>query len=239
MIDNFSKVACVFPLRTKAAEEIELNFAKGLEQGLGIPKMIISDNGSELKNSTIEKWKSENKVAWKFTSPYNPQANGVCERFNGIFLTKLTKLSCFGAIDWVECLDKAWLACMYSVSRATGIAPIEFLANEDWHLHNAKNPKRFIWRNLETSERLLKVLATKKAYHQQYASNEEQHNRFKVDDKVIYAYPIKQSGKLAMQYEGAYIIVKAFYHSYLIKNISTGRTIFANEKYLKKITYPI
>src|SRR5213083_2183825 len=45
-------------------------------------KRIRSDNGSEFKNTSIEKFLDEEGIKHEFSAPYTPQQNGVVERKN-------------------------------------------------------------------------------------------------------------------------------------------------------------
>jgi transposase InsO family protein len=45
-------------------------------------KMIRSDNGTEFKNSQIERFLDEEGIKHEFSSPYTPQQNNVVERKN-------------------------------------------------------------------------------------------------------------------------------------------------------------
>jgi transposase InsO family protein len=44
--------------------------------------MIRSDNGTEFKNSQIERFLDEEGIKHEFSSPYTPQQNNVVERKN-------------------------------------------------------------------------------------------------------------------------------------------------------------
>jgi transposase InsO family protein len=49
----------------------------------GKPKMIVSDNGTELTCNAMLKWAAENGVDWHYIAPGKPQQNGFMESFNG------------------------------------------------------------------------------------------------------------------------------------------------------------
>jgi transposase InsO family protein len=44
--------------------------------------MIISDNGTEFKNTEVEDYLDEEGIKHEFWAPYTPQQNGVVERKN-------------------------------------------------------------------------------------------------------------------------------------------------------------
>ena len=49
----------------------------------GKPKMIVSDNGTELTSNPILKWYAEHKIEWHYIAPGKPMQNGFVESFNG------------------------------------------------------------------------------------------------------------------------------------------------------------
>ncbi len=49
----------------------------------GKPKMVVSDNGSELTINAILSWADETRVEWHYIAPGKPMQNGYIESFNG------------------------------------------------------------------------------------------------------------------------------------------------------------
>lgn len=49
----------------------------------GKPKMMVSDNGSELTSNAILTWADQSRVAWHYIAPGKPMQNAFIERFNG------------------------------------------------------------------------------------------------------------------------------------------------------------
>jgi putative transposase len=49
----------------------------------GRPKMIVSDNGSELTSNAILAWADQSRVAWHYIAPGKPMQNAFIESFNG------------------------------------------------------------------------------------------------------------------------------------------------------------
>ena len=49
----------------------------------GTPKMIVSDNGTELTSNAVLSWSGEAKVEWHYIAPGRPMQNGYVESFNG------------------------------------------------------------------------------------------------------------------------------------------------------------
>ena len=49
----------------------------------GTPKMIVSDNGTELTSHAILKWVREAGIEWHYIAPGKPTQNAFVESFNG------------------------------------------------------------------------------------------------------------------------------------------------------------
>jgi putative transposase len=49
----------------------------------GMPKRIVSDNGTEFTSMAILKWVQETGIDWHYIAPGKPQQNGFIESFNG------------------------------------------------------------------------------------------------------------------------------------------------------------
>jgi putative transposase len=60
----------------------------------GKPKMIVSDNGTELTSKAILTWANERQIDWHYITPGRPMENGYTESFNGSFRD--------------ECLNEHW-----------------------------------------------------------------------------------------------------------------------------------
>ena len=49
----------------------------------GKPKMIVSDNGTELTSNAVLAWSGDAGVEWHYIAPGKPTQNGFVESFNG------------------------------------------------------------------------------------------------------------------------------------------------------------
>jgi putative transposase len=49
----------------------------------GAPKMIVSDNGTELTLNAVLAWSGDTGVEWHYIAPGKPTQNGFVESFNG------------------------------------------------------------------------------------------------------------------------------------------------------------
>ena len=49
----------------------------------GKPKMVVSDNGTELTSNAILTWADQSRVVWHYIAPGKPMQNAFIESFNG------------------------------------------------------------------------------------------------------------------------------------------------------------
>ena len=66
----------------------------------GCPLELVSDRGTHFLNSTIEILTTTYLIKHRKTTPYNPKANGLTERANGILCKILTKIVSAHKTDW-------------------------------------------------------------------------------------------------------------------------------------------
>jgi transposase InsO family protein len=78
----------------------------------GLPKEILTDNGSEFTSNVMNAWAYDHKVEHIFTDPGKPMQNGYIESFNG-------KLR-------AECLNQHWFQSL-SEAREIKIPKLDFL----------------------------------------------------------------------------------------------------------------
>src|SRR4029078_8425268 len=65
----------------------------------GKPKMIVSDNGSELTINAILSWVDQSRVEWHYIAPGKPMQNAYIESFNGRMRDELLNESLFMDLD--------------------------------------------------------------------------------------------------------------------------------------------
>ncbi len=84
-IDDYSRKAWVYPLKNKSdAGNIIINFLKfiNIQHPNNKIKIFKSDNAKEYNNKKIKNFCERNGIKKEFSPPYNPQNNGIAERFN-------------------------------------------------------------------------------------------------------------------------------------------------------------
>jgi len=77
----------------------------------GFPQKILSDQGSDFMSELMQVFLSEFKINQIRTSPYHPQTNGPCERFNSTLKSMIKSLTEQFSDSWDEALP--WVFFVY------------------------------------------------------------------------------------------------------------------------------
>jgi transposase InsO family protein len=93
----------------------------------GSPNQILTDNGTHFTAELFNSILSLYGICHVFTTPYHPQANGVCERFNASMCDSLASICNNKRTDWDEQLSKTTFA--YNTNRhvSTKLTPFEMM----------------------------------------------------------------------------------------------------------------
>ena len=74
----------------------------------GRPKMIVSDNGSELTSNAILAWADAARVEWHYIAPGKPMQNGFIESFNGRLRGELLNYTLFSSLAQARAALLRW-----------------------------------------------------------------------------------------------------------------------------------
>ena len=89
----------------------------------GHPLELVSDRGTHFLNDVIADITTKYLINHRKTTPYNPKANGLTERANGIVGKMLNKMVSAHKTDWDEKLASAIHAYNTSEKKTTGRSP--------------------------------------------------------------------------------------------------------------------
>jgi putative transposase len=76
----------------------------------GKPKMVVSDNGSELTSNAILTWADHSRVEWHYIAPGKPMQNAFIESFNGRLRDELLNETLFTSLAQVRIALGGWRA---------------------------------------------------------------------------------------------------------------------------------
>ena len=127
IIDHFSKYAEAYPVI--AADGVST--AKILEDEIffryGFPEIVYSDRGTHFLNEKIETLFDNYNIKHKYTTAFNPQSNGICERFNATIVEMLRSNINFDQINWDIMIRKCLFTYNSTVQNTTKCTPYELL----------------------------------------------------------------------------------------------------------------
>ena len=104
-----SYVFCI-PLKTKTAQEVIQAYMRHVYSKFGGNEKILSDNGTEFKNTLFEDVAKKLAVEYKvYTPPYRPQCNGKIEGFHRYLKSCIAK-HIMNNMEWDEFTDLATAA---------------------------------------------------------------------------------------------------------------------------------
>jgi putative transposase len=76
----------------------------------GKPKMVVSDNGSELTSNAILAWADQGRIAWHYIAPGKPMQNAFIESFNGRLRDELLNETLFTSLAQARVALACWRA---------------------------------------------------------------------------------------------------------------------------------
>jgi transposase InsO family protein len=89
LMDRFSHFVIAVPIPDKTANTVMRALLNHWIFVFGRPQKIVTDNGSEFKNSTMRQMCTQLSIEHRFTSTYHPQCNGQLERWHRYFKQQL------------------------------------------------------------------------------------------------------------------------------------------------------
>lgn len=76
----------------------------------GQPRMIVSDNGTELTSSAILRFADDHRIAWHYIAPGKPTQSAFVESFNGRLRDELLNETLFRSLPHARIVLEAWRA---------------------------------------------------------------------------------------------------------------------------------
>jgi putative transposase len=83
LVDDFTRECLCLVVDTSLTGSRVVRELDRIIELRGCPRMIVSDNGTELTSNAILTWQHERSVAWHYIAPGKPMQNGFIESFNG------------------------------------------------------------------------------------------------------------------------------------------------------------
>jgi ribonuclease HI len=122
-IDYFTKWIEAEPLASITGAAIAKFFRNSVIYRFGIPKYLVSDNGSQFASPELRELCGKYNITQKFTSVYHPQANGQVENANRTILDGLKKRLEGAKGTWPDILPTVLWAYRTTHRTSTGETP--------------------------------------------------------------------------------------------------------------------
>ena len=243
MFTGYIESKCV---PTKTAEEVARFLTDEIIPRHSVPKSILTDRGTEYCNKVIEYITKSLGVCHIRTSPYNPNANGRCERTHRVLSQCLTKLVGLDQDNWDQYVNAFTGAYNCADHTNTGFSPFRLLYNRqpvypvDTLLHDREkyHGEEFGPQAVERLHAVFRVVRSNLA--SQAKANRERHNRkVKSEDievgDAVYVYNHRRSGKLQPRWLTGYVVTKKTgEHTYRLQNQNTQDVSVQHGRNLRK-----
>eukprot|EP00253_Pinus_taeda_P020955 PITA_20955 len=118
-----------------ATENSVVNFLyEDIFTHFGVPREIVTDQGSQFTSNMMEKLMEEYKIKHKKSTPYHPQANGQVESTNKVIESIITKTFHLHRRDWAERLLESLWAYRTTWRNTIGHSPYELVYGKEFLL---------------------------------------------------------------------------------------------------------
>ncbi|KAG1043362.1 hypothetical protein G6F43_011668 [Rhizopus delemar] len=251
-IDYLTKYVEARPMRFQTSSEIALFLYEEIICRHGCPTIIVSDNGKPFLSDLIRQVCRNYSIIHKTTTPYNPQSNGLIERFNRTLGQILQRREDNEKEDWDQYLPATLFAYRSMKQATTKQSPFFLMYGYEpktpfdlkHHVYEKNSPKfeatlghrtaHQIYNLNRIRDQAAKAIKTTQAAQKKAIENKLLDQRkelkppFHIGDVVlIYKDYLSTSwsGKLQDKWEGPYIIHHVLGKgTYHIKNTETTDT---------------
>ena len=121
--DHFTRYAQAYITGNQQASTAAKVFMDKFITNYGYPQKILTDQAKAFNGKLYTALCKEAKIRKMRTSPYHPQTNGQCERFNRTLMTMLGALPQDDKVQWQDWVSTLVHAYNCTTTRVTGYSP--------------------------------------------------------------------------------------------------------------------
>lgn len=245
IIDHYSRYFEAIPLHNTTSFTI-IKALNNYFARFGLPKIILSDNGSYFISSIFKQFFKQLNIEHRFSSIYFPRSNGVCERTHRSLKQSIASM-CNNTFEWSDRILYFKLHYNNSVHSVTQFTPAQLFFGRDLNLPMDNNHPPAMVENPSTYISKLKqhIIESKKLVCKNESEYFDKNTKYvkgrpipqlEIDDEV-YLKAFNKPGTFQKKYLGPYQIIKKFRNNnYLIResNNDEARIIKVNASKLFK-----
>ena len=134
IIDHLTRWPETFPIPDKSADTVVSTFINEYLPVHMCPQYILSNNGTEFKNSLMDQVLQQLGIDRIFSTPYNPQSNGKLEVFHTYLKPTLKKFCKKDPTNWDKYLNQVLASYRITPNLATAESPFFLVYGRDPNL---------------------------------------------------------------------------------------------------------
>ena len=131
-IDLHSSFMIAVAMKSKSADDIIHAYVETILPQIGPSRFILTDNGTEFKNDTMDKVLNRLNTEHKFTTVYFPRGNSRLENSHALLKRSISK--------YIDILDVEWDRCLNLATYAFNISPSSDNCNSPYYIVYGREP---------------------------------------------------------------------------------------------------
>jgi transposase InsO family protein len=233
-VDHLSGWCEAIPIASKKADTVQEAFIDNIVARYGVPRYLISDNGGEMTSTNFENWLREFGVSHRLTSPYNPQCNGMVERFNGTIQKLLLKMTGGNPKKWTEYLSSALYAYRITPGQ-TGISPYQALFGQRPRLPRAEPMSQTEGDRLQAIRLAERILHEYRSKQKDAYRKQEPGRAKRLPPGTFVSVRILNPRKGETRWQPGYQVISSHDGALRVIEIATGHVVRINQRNVREI----
>ena len=131
-IDLHSSFLFAIPMKSKSADDVIHVYIESILPQIGPSRFILTDNGTEFKNDTMNSVLIRLNMEHKFTTVYFPRGNSRLENSHALLKRSISK--------YIDLLDVEWDRCLNLATYAFNISPSSDNCSSPYYIVMVMNP---------------------------------------------------------------------------------------------------